>query len=271
MNPSIKQVKGVKKKMSKELKEQLMNMMTKKSDVRFEANAGSEEARLYIYGPITSWSWSGTSARGMQEKLATTKAETIHVHINSPGGSAFDGVAIGTLLKNHKAKIVVHVDGFAASAASVIAMAGDEIIMPENTMLMIHRASTIEWGNAAAFEKTARDLRKIDTALAASYKKRFVGEDGELEQLLDDETWLTAEEAVAFGLADTVSEEIEIPELEDQVDDKDEPEDEYENSKEKLLAKYGAAAHTKKNKPKETNPESAPVQNMASLFLKLKL
>ncbi|QXE02764.1 head maturation protease, ClpP-related [Terribacillus sp. DMT04] len=260
--------------MSKELKEQLINMMTKKSDVRFEANTDSKEARLYIYGPISSWSWSGTSAKSMQQQLTNTKADVIHVHINSPGGSAFDGVAIGTLLKNHKAKIVVHVDGFAASAASVIAMAGDEIIMPENTMLMIHRASTIEWGNAAAFEKTARDLRKIDTALAASYKKRFIGEDGELEQLLDDETWLTAEEAVAFGLADTVSDEIEIPELEDEADNPEEQPDEYENSKEKLLAKYGMAAQTNKNKPKETNAEPAEeisVQNVASLFLKLKL
>ncbi|MFP7480201.1 head maturation protease, ClpP-related [Terribacillus saccharophilus] len=259
--------------MSKELKEQLMSMMTKKSDVRFEANADSKEARLYIYGPISSWSWNGTSAKSMQETLTNTKADTIHVHINSPGGSAFDGVAIGTLLKNHKAKIVVHVDGFAASAASVIAMAGDEIIMPENTMLMIHRASTIEWGNAAAFEKTARDLRKIDTALAASYKKRFIGEDGELEQLLDDETWLTAEEAVAFGLADTVSDEIEIPELEDEEDNPaEEQPEEYENSKEKLLAKYGVAAQANKNKPKETNPNPAPeisMQNLASLFLKL--
>lgn len=261
--------------MSNELKQQLMNMMTKKSDVRFEANSDSKEARLYIYGPISSWSWNGTSAKSMQETLVNTKAETIHVHINSPGGSAFDGVAIGTLLKNHKAKIIVHVDGFAASAASVIAMAGDEIIMPENTMLMIHRASTIEWGNAAAFEKTARDLRKIDTALAASYKKRFIGEDGELEQLLDDETWLTASEALAFGLADTVSEEIKIPELKDETDKPEvQPEEEYENSKEKLLAKYGAVAKANKITSKETDPDSAkdiPVQNVASLFLRLKL
>jgi len=259
--------------MSKELKEQLMNMMTKKTDVRFEASDDSKEARFYIYGPIGGF-FSENTGGNIRRKLEESKAETIHVHINSPGGSAFEGVAICNLLKNHKAKIVVHVDGFAASAASVIAMAGDEIIMPENTMLMIHRASTIEWGNAAVFEKTAKDLRKIDSALAASYKKRFVGEEGELEQLLDDETWLTAEEAVAFGLADKVEDEIEIPELEDPEDEPEEQPDEYENSKEKLLAKYGVAAQVNKNKPKETNPDTAeeiPVQNVASLFLKLNL
>ncbi|WP_102707010.1 head maturation protease, ClpP-related [Terribacillus saccharophilus] len=262
--------------MSNELKQQLMNMMTKKTDVRFEASADDQEASFYIYGPIGGGFFSSeNTGNSIRRKLAESKAETIHVHINSPGGSAFEGVTICNLLRNHKAKIVVHIDGFAASAASVIAMAGDEIIMPENTMLMIHRASTIEWGNAAVFEKTAKDLRKIDSALAASYKKRFVGEDGELEQLLDDETWLTAEEAVAFGMADKVEDEIEIQELEDPTENEDEEEqEEYENSKEKLLAKYGVAAQSNKNKPKETDPDPAkdiPVQNVASLFLRLKL
>ncbi|MFK3938936.1 head maturation protease, ClpP-related [Alkalihalobacillus sp. NPDC078783] len=260
--------------MTKELRAQLETMMSKKTDVRFEASENSKEAKFYVYGPIgRTWFSDENTGNGVRRKLEQSKAETIHVHINSPGGSAFEGVAINNLLKQHKAKIVVHVDGFAASAASVIAMAGDEIIMPENTMLMIHRASTIEWGNAAAFEKTAKDLRKIDTALAASYKKRFVGEEGELEQLLDDETWLTAEEAVAFGLADNISDEIEIVELEDPEEDLDgDEEEEYENSKERLLAKYGVAAKANITNKKETTTDpvpDVPVQSLASLFLNL--
>ena len=254
-------------KVSKELKQQIMNMMTKKTDIRFEASTDSKEAKLYIYGPIGGFFFSENTGNNIRQKLEDTKVGTINVHINSPGGSAFEGVAISNLLKNHKAKIVIHIDGIAASAASVIAMAGDEVIMPENTMMMIHRASTVEWGNAAAFEKTAKDLRKIDTALAASYKKRFIGEEGELDQLLDDETYLTAEEAVAFGLADVVGDEIEIPELEDP---DEEPEEEYENHKEKLLAKYGVAAQIKNQK--EPEPDSVPVipvQNIAKLFLKI--
>ena len=245
-------------------KEELKNMMNKKSDIRFEANGDNKEVTLYIYGPIGGLLFSENSAQGIKRRLQNVDAEKIHVHINSPGGSAFDGVAIANQLKSHKAEIVVHVDGWAASAASVIAMAGDKIIMPENTMMMIHRASTIEIGNAAVFEKTAADLRKIDSALAASYKKRFVGTQEELDQLLDDETFLTADEAVAFGLADVVGEEIEIQELED-VDDEDD-EEEYENFKDKLVAKYAAQANNEP--PKEPTP--APKQNVSKLFLNLK-
>ena len=251
--------------MPKELKEEIMNMMNKKTDVRFEANEENKEYSLYIYGPIGGFFFSDNSAQSIQRKLKDVDAEKIYVHINSPGGSAFDGVAIGNILKNHKAEIIVHIDGWAASAASVIAVAGDKVIMPENTMMLIHRASTFEFGNASVFEKTAADLRKIDTSLAASYKKRFVGEQSELDQLLDDETFLTAEEAVSFGLADVVGEEIEIKDLED-LEDVDEEEEEYENFKDKLVAKYSA-----KKKENTEPPKPEPTKNnLSKLFLKLK-
>ncbi|PFG13064.1 head maturation protease, ClpP-related [Bacillus sp. es.036] len=255
--------------MSKEYKDQIKNMMNKKTDVRFEADEKDKEYSLYIYGPIGGFCFSDNSAQSIRRKLQNVDAEKIHVHINSPGGSAFDGVAIGNILKNHKAEIIVHVDGMAASAASVIAVAGDKVIMPENTMMMIHRASTFEYGNAAVFEKTASDLRKIDASLAASYKKRFVGEQSELEQLLDEETFLTAEEAVAFGLADIVGEEIEIQELED-LDDGEEEEEEYDNLKDKLVAKYSAKKNAHKNESPEPKPTPANKQNMSKLFLNLK-
>lgn len=255
--------------MSKEWKEQIMNMLAKKPDIRFESKSkDNKEYNLFIYGPISSFSFGRRSAEGIREQLQNIDADKINVHINSPGGSAFDGVAIGNLLKNHKAEIIVHIDGWAASAASVIAMAGDKIIMPENTMMMIHRASTIEWGNAALLEKTAADLRKIDKALEASYKKRFVGEESELAQLLDNETFLTAEEAVAFGLADVVGEEVEINDLADADEETDD--EEYENFKEKLVAKYAAQAKPQQNKkPKEEPTPAEPKQDMSKLFLNL--
>ncbi|WP_407270607.1 head maturation protease, ClpP-related [Radiobacillus sp. PE A8.2] len=241
-----------------------MNMMTKKTDIRFEIDAEKKEYTLYIYGPIgRGFFMSENSANSIRRKIQDADAEKIHVHINSPGGDAFEGVAIGNILKNHKAEIISYIDGIAASAASVIAVAADKVIMPENTMMMIHRASTFEYGNASVFEKTASDLRKIDTSLAASYKKRFVGEQSELDQLLDDETFLTAEEAVAFGLADVVGEEIEIQDLED-LDD----EEEYENFKDKLVAKYSKKQQN--NEPPELEPTPAPKQNMSKLFLNLK-
>lgn len=244
-----------------------MNMMTKKAEVRFEANDEKKEVMLYIYGPIgRGFFYSENSSQNIRRKLQDTDAEKIHVHINSPGGDAFEGVAIGNILKNHKAEIIAHIDGMAASAASVIAVAADKVIMPENTMMMIHRASTFEYGNASVFEKAASDLRKIDKSLAASYKERFVGEQSELDQLLDDETFLTAEEAVAFGLADVVGEEIEIKDLED-LDDEEDDEEEYENFKDKLVAKYAAKQN---NEPPEPKPTPAPKQNLSKLFLNLK-
>ncbi|MCA1021800.1 head maturation protease, ClpP-related [Halobacillus litoralis] len=262
--------------MSKELKDQIMNMMNKKTDIRFEASEDENESTLYIYGPIGGFFFSENNAQNIRRQLQNTKANKINVRINSPGGSAFEGVAIGSLLKSHKAEIVVHIDGMAASAASVIAMAGDKVIMPENTMLMIHRASTIEYGNAMAFEKTAKDLRKIDTSLAASYKKRFIGTSDELDQLLDDETFITAEEALALGLADIIGEEIAIQELEDPDPEQEEPEDEeYENLKDKLVAKYSATTeqtNTEGSKEEPLNQSSTQQpavsrQNLSKLFL----
>ncbi|MCQ0957480.1 Clp protease ClpP [Bacillus cereus] len=236
-------------------------LLNLKRDIRFESK-GENEYKLTVYGSIGGW-FSENNAEAVRRKIQDVKAEKIHVHINSGGGSAFDGVAICNLLKQHSAEIIVHIDGWAASAASVIAMAGDKIIMPSNTMMMIHQASTIEYGNADLFEKTARDLRKIDSALAASYKKRFVGTDEELKQLLKDETWLTAEEAVALGLADEIADEIEIDDTQE-----DEEEEVVENFKEGLVAKY-----TKQ--PNNQNPEEPiqePVntkQNLSTLFLNL--
>ncbi len=236
-------------------------LLNLKRDIRFEAK-GENEYKLTVYGSIGGW-FSENNAEAIRRKIQDVKAEKIHVHINSGGGSAFDGVAICNQLKQHSAEIIVHIDGWAASAASVIAMAGDKIIMPSNTMMMIHQASTFEYGNADLFEKTARDLRKIDSALAASYKKRFVGTDEELKQLLKDETWLTAEEAVALGLADEIADEIEIDDTQE-----DEEVEVVENFKEDLVAKYMKQPNNQN--PKE--PIQEPVhtkQNLSTLFLTL--
>ncbi|MEM5657284.1 head maturation protease, ClpP-related [Bacillus toyonensis] len=235
-------------------------LLNLKRDIRFESK-GENEYKLTVYGSIGGW-FSENNAEAVRRKIQDVKAEKIHVHINSGGGSAFDGVAICNQLKQHNAEIIVHIDGWAASAASVIAMAGDKIIMPSNTMMMIHQASTFEYGNADLFEKTARDLRKIDSALAASYKKRFVGTDEELKQLLKDETWLTAEEAVALGLADEIADEIEIDDTQE-----DEEVEVVENFKEDLVAKYTKQPNNQNSK--EPIQEPVNKQNLSTLFLNL--
>lgn len=241
---------------------EMSKLLNLKRDIRFE-DKGDNTFKLSIYGSIGGW-FSENDAQSIRRKLDGTKAEKIHVHINSGGGSAFDGVAIGNMLKNHEAEVIVHVDGYAASAASVIAMAGDKVIMPSNTMMMIHQASTFEYGNADVLEKTAKDLRKIDTALAASYKKRFVGTDEELTQLLKDETWLTADEAVALGFADEVADEIEIDESQE------EETEVVENFKESVVAKYAASVKQNKQETEEEPEQPAQMQNLSALFLNVK-
>ena len=232
--------------------------MNLKRDIRLETvSRDNKEYKLTIYGSIGGW-FSDNDADTIRRKLNGVDADVIYVHINSGGGSAFDGVAICNMLKQHKAEVIVHIDGWAASAASIIAMGGDKIIMPSNTMMMIHQASTIEYGNADDFEKTAKDLRKIDTALRQSYKNRFVGTEEELIQLMKDETWLTADEALALGFADEVVNEIEIDETQE------EEETDITNIKEDLVAKYAAEAQ-EKNKQKQEPIES----NMKRFFLNL--
>ncbi|WP_424474830.1 head maturation protease, ClpP-related [Oceanobacillus kimchii] len=222
-------------------------------------NQTEKNLKLSIYGFIGGWR---NSAQNVLQQIENADVEEINVHINSGGGSAFDGIAIGNILKNHKAKVIIHIDGWAASAASIIAMAGDEIIMPSNTMLMIHQASTFEYGNASVFEKAAKDLRKVDKAVTASYRKRFVGSDEELTELLNNETWLNADEAVALGFTDKVADEIEIEELEEE-------QEEPENIKESLVAKYTAQQYNEPPKPEPT-PPAVTKQNMSKLFLNLK-
>lgn len=243
--------------MSKEWQKQMQKIMNQKGSIKLETSG--EEAKLYIYGIIGSWI-DDNEDRDIERKLRRINADKIHVHINSPGGSAFDGIAIMNMLKNHSAEIIVHVDGYAASAASVIAMAGDKIIMPKNTMMMIHRASTIAIGTATDFEKLASDLKKIDSALSESYKDRFIGEDEELYELLDEETWLTAQEAKDLGLADVVGEEVDI------VSSSEETEEEYDNFKEKLIAKYQPQSNSERSEPTVTAKSK---QNMSELFLNL--
>src|SRR5690606_37040464 len=132
----------------------------------------------------------------------------INLYINSSGGSVFEGIAIHNMLKRHKAKINVHIDALAASIASVIAMSGDTIFMPKNSMLMIHHAWTFAIGNAEQLRKTADDLDRITNSSKQSYLQKAGDKltDEKLTEMLDAETWLSADEAYRYGLCDVVLE-----------------------------------------------------------------
>lgn len=169
---------------------------------------------LYIYGDVEadyfdwlSWSqvYSETSADHFRDELAKYPNVTeIHLYINSYGGSVFEGTAIYNQLRRHPAKKIVHVDGFACSVASVIAMAGDEIVMPRNAMMMIHNAFMTASGNAAELRKAADDLDAINRGNRQAYLQKAGDKltEEELIQMLDAETWLTAEDCIRLGLAD---------------------------------------------------------------------
>ncbi|MEG2937995.1 MAG: Clp protease ClpP [Vagococcus sp.] len=171
------------------------------------------EAEISILGEVvpTGWEWEGdTSAHSFKKDLDKLgDIETINLHINSPGGSVFEGVAIGSMLKQHKAKVNVYVDGLAASIASVIAMSGDAIFMPKNAMMMVHNPWNVMAGNAKDFRKAADDLDKIGSSMKESYLMKA----GEklpghmLDNLLDNETWLSAHEAFNYGLCDEILDE----------------------------------------------------------------
>lgn len=166
---------------------------------------------MYIDGEIVSDEYedSDTSAAGFRDALKSLgDAKVINLHINSPGGSVFEGIAIYNMLKQNSAHINVYVDGLAASIASVIAMSGDAIFMPSNSMMMIHNPWTMAVGNANELRKQADDLDQITKSSVQTYLAKAGDklDEGTLKQLMDDETWLTAQEAVDYGLADEVME-----------------------------------------------------------------
>lgn len=176
------------------------------------AKINDSVGEIDIYGEIIDESWrmsdTETSAPSFKDALKELKdVKQITVNINSGGGDVFSGVAIHNMLKSHKAHITVKIDGLAASIASVIAMAGDKVIIPRNAMLMIHNAWTFAVGNARDLRKQAEDLEKINSVVINSYldKNPDIDED-ELRSLMDEETWLTAQEAKDFGLVDEIAE-----------------------------------------------------------------
>lgn len=160
-------------------------------------------ADIYIYGDITSWPWleSDVSSYDLAAEIDGLDVDEMHVYINSYGGEVAEGVAIYAALCRHKAKVITHCDGFACSAASVVFMAGDERLISDLGMLMIHEAWTSERGNAAALRKAADDLEKISSAAANAFRGRVSIDDDELAGLLAAETWLTADDALAKGFA----------------------------------------------------------------------
>ena len=192
-----------------------------------------EPARIDLYGTIGYDPWfsdeQALTAKGVGQALKDITSDSVDVHINSYGGDAFEGIGIYNVLKQSNKTINIYVDAVAASAASVIAMAGDTIFMPANAQLMVHHAATFEYGNADDFEKVIQSLNAMDNSLVATYESRFTGTEDELTGLLDAETWLNADEALVFGFAD------KIIDYDSEDDKSDEPKEDIKKS---LFNKY---------------------------------
>ncbi|MFG1246788.1 head maturation protease, ClpP-related [Xanthobacter flavus] len=166
------------------------------------------DGELVLYGPVGGdwWDDSGFTAMDVIQSLAQMDGD-ITVRLNSGGGVAWDGVAIYNALKAYAGAVTIVVEGVAASAASVIAMAGDEVEMRAGALMMIHNASTITWGTAEDHEKSRELLAKLDGQLAAIYAESTGLDVAEIRALMDAETWMDAAEAIDKGFAGTADDE----------------------------------------------------------------
>lgn len=179
-------------------------------------NKSADEADLYLYIEIASWGggYAAHSAQSFKREMdALGGIKTLNIYINSPGGDVFEGNAIYNMLarKAKTCQLNVYIDGLAASIASVIAMAG-KVHMPSNAMMMIHNAWCITYGNAKDLRDTANALDKIDVSLRQSYLSKAGDklDDETLVDLMDNETWLTAQECLDYGLCDEVIGEKQV-------------------------------------------------------------
>ncbi|MGC3025799.1 head maturation protease, ClpP-related [Burkholderia sp. DN3021] len=177
-------------------------------DIRAQANAAGE-VEIRIYNEIGFW---GTDAQMFVTQLdaAAANASAIVVAINSMGGDVFDAFAIYNALRRHQGKVKVRVDGVAASAASLIAMAGDEIVMPENALLMIHNAHTVTAGEAKDLRRVADLLDNAGDGILAAYAAKSGQSVDEIRAMMDAETWLTAAQAKDKGFCDTIEAAVKL-------------------------------------------------------------
>jgi ATP-dependent protease ClpP protease subunit len=170
---------------------------------RWNLEQGGGIASLHLYGVVGGF-WGDIVASDVVREIRELDVATLNVYINSPGGDVFDGIAIRNAIRQSSAHVVAHVDGLAASAASFIACAADELVMGENAELMIHDAWTIVLGNADELRTEADNLDRISDNIAAMYAEKAGGTAAAWRDVMKAETWYTAGEAVAAGLADRV-------------------------------------------------------------------
>lgn len=210
------------------------------------------DASIYIYDVIDDW--MGVSATAVASALnQASGAEILNVYINSPGGSVFEARAIMAALQRFEGKKVAHIDSLCASAATSIALACDEVQMTDGAFFMIHNASGIEYGDKRAFREYADLLEKVEGSIVADYVNKTGKDEEQIRAWMDDETWMTAQEALDNGFIDTV---------------KPSPSAKVGNAWN--LSAYAKAPEALKQEPEQT-PEPQPVGTSTTNANRLKL
>lgn len=224
---------------------------------RFEAQADADAVTIYLYDIIVpdeetaDW-WGGVDPLSFAQAVSAAKGKPIRLRINSPGGDVFAARAMAQHLAEHDKPVHVIVDGYAASAATVVAIQGTTLNMAPGAMFMIHKSWSIGVGNSDDLLQMAALLEKVDQTLADSYQKKLAraGKDtsaAAIMQMMQDETWFTADEAVAAGFADTVSSEQTSAQASWD------------------MSAYGKAPHAPADEQQSANDTDADVQRIAVL------
>jgi ATP-dependent Clp endopeptidase proteolytic subunit ClpP len=167
----------------------------------------SKVVDVYIFDEI---GMGGVNAQGFIEEIKSFKDSPMNLHINCVGGDVFDGMAIYNIIKKRTAKTTVYIEGIAASMGSVIALAADNVVMAENSLFMIHNAWGGAMGEAKEMKKTAKLLDKISGEIADIYVKKTKLPYDKVKEMMDEETWLNAEEALELGFIDSISDAIKV-------------------------------------------------------------
>tara|TARA_R110000744_G_scaffold231504_2_gene349685 strand:+ start:272 stop:910 length:639 start_codon:yes stop_codon:yes gene_type:complete len=170
-------------------------------------NKADNSADVYIFNEIGTY---GITAQDFISDIKDLKDTPINLHVNSIGGDVFDGMAIYNVIKRREARTTVYIEGIAASIATIIALGADEVIMAENSLFMIHNAWGGAMGEAKDMRKTADTLEKISSELTDIYMKKTGLSYEALAEMMDEETWLNAQEAYDYGFIDTISDSIKV-------------------------------------------------------------
>ena len=214
-------------------------------------NEGGLGRTLFLNGEISDETWYGdeVTPKLFKDELNSGDGGDITVWINSPGGDVFAAAQIYNMLRDYKGSVTVKIDGLAASAASVIAVAGDTVLMSPVAMMMIHNPATLAIGNAKEMERAIGMLNEVKESILNAYEDKTGLTRSKLSKMMDDETWFNAKKAVELGFADKIL-FVEEPQSKVQEEDESQPKDEggtdKENEEKELTLKVDSVMFSKR-------------------------